>query len=75
MEGRQTWSGTATELKQILRERFPGVTEDSHSFPRSAGGFGAALRRVEPELRRQGLALNHNRVGKAGVRIIVITNS
>ncbi|MFY0619990.1 MAG: hypothetical protein JXQ88_21130, partial [Shimia sp.] len=32
MDWRNHWSGTATELRQTLRERFPALTEDSHSL-------------------------------------------
>lgn len=74
MEGRQHWSGTATELKQTLRDRFPSLTEDSQSFPRSEARFGAALRRVQPVLRRQGVNITFSREGKAGMRLIELTN-
>lgn len=70
MDGRTLWSGTATELKQTLRERFPVLTEDSHSFPRSEARFGNALRRVQPVLRRQGITTTFSREGKAGVRVV-----
>ena len=75
MDGRQRWSGTATELKQTLRDRFPALTEDSQSFPRSEARFGAALRRVQPVLRRQGVNIAFNREGKAGMRVIELTSS
>jgi len=74
MEGRHHWSGTATELKQTLRDRFPSLTENSQSFPRSEARFGAALRRVQPVLRRQGLTIAFSREGKAGMRVIEVTN-
>ncbi|CUH88851.1 DNA primase (bacterial type) [Phaeobacter sp. CECT 5382] len=75
LDGRTHWSGTATDLRQTLRERFPAMTEDSQSFPRSDARFGAALRRVQPVLRRQGLNISFNRTGKAGMRMIELTNS
>ena len=75
MDGRTHWSGTATDLRQTLRDRFPALTEDSHSFPRSEARFGAALRRVQPILRRQGLSIAFNRTGKAGMRMIELTSS
>ena len=74
MEGRQLWSSTATDLRQTLRDRFPTLTEDSHSFPRSEARFGAALRRVQPVLRRQGLTIGFSREGKAGMRVIELTS-
>ncbi|WP_254430131.1 hypothetical protein [Ruegeria sp. HKCCA4812] len=74
MDGRQRWSGTATELKQTLRDRFPALTEDSQSFPRSEARFGAALRRVQPVLRRQGVNIAFSREGKAGMRVIELSN-
>lgn len=75
MDGRQHWTGSATELKQTLRDRFPSLTEDSQSFPRSEARFGAALRRVQPVLRRQGLSMTFSREGKAGMRVIELTSS
>lgn len=72
MEGRSHWNGTATELRQVLRHRFPARTEDSQSFPRSEARFGAALRRVQPVLRRQGLNIAFSREGKTGARQINI---
>ncbi|WP_240932104.1 hypothetical protein [Parasedimentitalea denitrificans] len=75
MEGRQLWSGTATDLRQTLRDRFPTLKEDSHSFPRSEARFGAALRRVQPVLRRQGLTIGFSREGKAGMRVVELTSN
>ena len=72
MDGRKNWTGTATELRQTLRERFPAITEDSQSFPRSPSQFGNALRRVQPVLRREGVRIGHSRQGKAGVRVVEI---
>ncbi|WP_425080010.1 hypothetical protein [Ruegeria denitrificans] len=70
----QRWSGTATELKQVLRDRFPALTEDSQSFPRSEARFGAALRRVQPVLRRQGVNIAFSREGKAGMWVIELSS-
>lgn len=56
--------GTATELRQKLRERFPTLTEDSHRFPRSEARFGAALRRVQPVLRRRRVTVDLVERGK-----------
>ncbi|NRB16852.1 MAG: hypothetical protein HRU33_04550 [Rhodobacteraceae bacterium] len=75
MEGRQHWSCTASDLRQTLRDRFPTLTKDSHSFPRSEARFGAALRRVQPLLRRQGLNIGFSRERKAGMRLIELTNN
>jgi hypothetical protein len=75
MEGRQHWSGTATELKQTLLDRFPNlITENRQSSPRSEARFGAALRRVQPVLRRQRLTIDFSREGKAEMRVIELTN-
>jgi hypothetical protein len=73
MDRRTHWSGTATELRQALRDRFPALTEDSQSFPRNGARFGAALRRMQPVLRRKGVAIGFSREGKAGVRVIEIS--
>ncbi|WP_209080281.1 hypothetical protein [Shimia sp. R9_3] len=74
MGGRSHWTGTATELRQTLRDRFPSITEDSQSFPRSDARLGAELRRVLPVLRRRGVSVAFNRSGKAGVRVIEISS-
>ncbi|MEY8099849.1 hypothetical protein AB9F29_21055 [Falsihalocynthiibacter sp. S25ZX9] len=74
IEQQRTWSGTATELRQKLRVCFPALTEDSHSFPRSEARFGAALRRVQPVLRRRDITMSFSREGKTGVRVIQIAS-
>lgn len=74
MESRKNWKGTATELRQCLRDQFPAITEDSQSFPRNESTFGGALRRVQPVLRRKGVTIDFGRQGKAGARVIEITH-
>ncbi|WIY25980.1 hypothetical protein [Parasedimentitalea psychrophila] len=73
MGAQKHWEGTATDLKQTLRQRFPALTDDPYSFPRQENKLSAALRRVQPPLRRRGIALSFERRGKSGERLIQIT--
>jgi hypothetical protein len=72
METRKQWNGTATELRQTLRDQFPTTTEDSQSFPRNDAKLGGALRRVQPVLRHKGINISFDRKGSAGIRTIEI---
>ncbi|AML51135.1 hypothetical protein [Falsihalocynthiibacter arcticus] len=55
-----------------LLNGIPALTEDSRSFLRSEARFGAALRRVQPVVRRRDISMNFNREGKTGMRVIQI---
>ena len=67
-----SWRGTATDLIHELRTRFPVLTEDRQAFPRQANQFASELRRVEPLLRRKGLAVTYSREGRARTRVITL---
>lgn len=64
------WSGTMTELKTTLRNRYPLITDDPYSFPRQENKLSANIRRVQPALRRMDVELEFARRGQSGERII-----
>ena len=66
------WSGTMTDLKTILRNRYPNLTDDPYSFPRQENKLSAAIRRIQPPLRRMGVKLEFCRRGQSGERIVRI---
>jgi putative DNA primase/helicase len=66
------WSGTMTELKTILRNRYPLLTDDPYSFPRQENKLSAAIRRIMPPLRRMGVEITFARQGQSGERILRI---
>jgi hypothetical protein len=66
------WSGTMTELKATLRNRYPLLTDDPYSFPRQENKLSAAIRRIVPPLRRMGVEINFARQGQAGERVLKI---
>jgi len=66
------WSGTMTELKAILRNRYPLLTDDPYSFPRQENKLSAAIRRIIPPLRRMGVVISFDRRGHSGERTLRI---
>jgi putative DNA primase/helicase len=66
------WSGTMTELKTALRNRYPLLTDDPYSFPRQENKLSAAIRRITPPLRRMGVAITFARQGPSGERMLKI---
>jgi hypothetical protein len=64
------WSGTMTELKTTLRNRYPQLTDDPYSFPRQENKLSAAIRRIIPPLRRMGIAISFDRRGHSGERTL-----
>jgi putative DNA primase/helicase len=66
------WSGTMTELKTTLRNRYPLLTDDPYSFPRQENKLSAALRRIIPPLRRMDVQITFGRRGQRGERILKI---
>ncbi|MBR2658232.1 MAG: hypothetical protein IKD58_17445 [Loktanella sp.] len=69
------WSGTMTELKTILRNRYPLLTDDPYSFPRQENKLSAAIRRIVPPLRRMGVEISFDRGGQSGERVLRIESS
>ncbi len=66
------WSGTMTELKTTLRNRYPLLTDDHYSFPRQENKLSAAIRRILPPLRRMGVEISFARQGQSGERTLRI---
>ena len=69
------WSGTMTELKTVLRNRYPLLTEDAYSFPRQENKLSTAIRRVIPPLRRMGVEISFTRQGQSGERVVQIVKA
>ena len=66
------WSGTMTELKTILRSRYPLLTDDPYSFPRQENKLSNAIRRIETPMRRMGVEISFDRRGRSGERVLKI---
>ena len=64
------WSGTITDLKTTLRNRYPLLTDDPYSFPRQENKLSASIRRIQPALRRMGVQVSFVRQGQSGERIV-----
>lgn len=64
------WFGTMTELKTTLRNRYPQLTYDTHSFPRQENKLPIVMKRIQPPLRRMGVEVVYSRRGQSGERII-----
>lgn len=54
---KDSWIGTATELRDALNGRAPETLQRSSAWPRNARALSAALRRVAPNLRAVGVGL------------------
>jgi hypothetical protein len=70
MQAEGAWRGTAADLILTLRKRFPALTEPAEAFPRQPSTFGSELRRITPLLRRQGITIEREKVGKDRTRIL-----
>jgi hypothetical protein len=70
MQAEGEWRGTAADLILTLRKRFPALTEPAEAFPRQPSSFGSELRRITPLLRRQGITIEREKVGKDRTRIL-----
>jgi hypothetical protein len=57
MKFKTTWSGTSEELRQALNDAAEEEHTRSRSWPRSARGLSAVLRRIAPNLRSVGLEI------------------
>lgn len=58
-----SWTGTATELKQVLERRNPDL-RGAKFWPTTAGAMGKDLKRLAPDLRRAGYSVAHSRNGQ-----------
>jgi putative DNA primase/helicase len=66
------WSGTMTELKTTLRNRYPQLTDGPYSFPRQENKLSAAIRRIIPPLRRMWVVISVARLWQTGERMLRI---
>ena len=59
---RGAWEGTATELWSVLlQDSLNGTVEEAGSFPRSPRELSQAIRRLAPNLRQAGIAVDFSR--------------
>ena len=61
------WSGTATELLDLLGERAPQEVTRSRDWPRSAIGMGNTVRRIAPALRSKGVEVVFERLARGRI--------
>lgn len=69
------WSGTMTDLKTTLQNRYPRLTDDPIGFPKQENKLSSVIRRVQPPLRRMGVSIAFDRQGKSGERILKLSRS
>ena len=74
MAQRKTWIGTAAELFSF-GVGYPGDRLSCRSWPKNPRALAGRLRRAQPSLRSLGIEIAFSREGKAGKRIIKITNA
>ena len=73
IKGRAFWSGTAGELLGELEAQAPEQTKRLKSWPKSARGLSSALRRLAPNFRAIGIAIEFSgREGHERRRVIRI---
>ncbi|MBI2393691.1 MAG: bifunctional DNA primase/polymerase [Deltaproteobacteria bacterium] len=75
MEGRTEWTGTATELLDILTIWMPEGSRYEKEHPRSPASLSNKLRRAAGMLHRVGLEVSEHREGKQGTRVIRIASA
>jgi hypothetical protein len=66
------WSGTATELLAHLEENTPEKTLKSRRWPRDPAQLSREIRRLQPNLRTDGVEVTFGREGGTGRRLIQI---
>ena len=75
MTGRETWSGTATELLAALNNLSSEDVRKDLTWPRNPSKLGKQLERLKPTLRRLGIVVERTRGGTAGTRRITLTRT
>src|SRR5262249_52346742 len=68
------WEGTATELLALLDDKAPDSTKRARGWASSPKGLSNALRRVVPNLRSVGITVTFRREGKAGKRLVCLSD-
>lgn len=66
------WSGTATDLLELLTERVDPSLTRRRAWPGSAQALSSAVRRIAPELRSAGVEIEHMREAGGRRRLIEI---
>jgi hypothetical protein len=72
MEARTTWSGTASDLLGALRELASEQVLKSKAWPADSKRLGGRLRRAAPFLRKVGLGVTFERVGRGRTKRITV---
>lgn len=75
MQGRTTWTGTATDLQCALADTAGGRGAQSKTWPDSPGALAGRLRRAATFLRKVGIEIGFEREGRGRTRIIRITTT
>jgi hypothetical protein len=75
MAQRKTWTGTAAELLSFGVGYSTGDRLSWRSWPKNPRALAGRLRRAQTALRSLGIEIAFSREGKAGTRIIKITNA
>jgi energy-coupling factor transporter ATP-binding protein EcfA2 len=72
LTGKEVWEGTATELLNTLTSRVDPTTQGLKGWPRTARALTNALRRLAPNLRATGVAVEFAKTtgGKRLIRIV-----
>jgi hypothetical protein len=70
VEDKQEWTGTATELLELLSKYAPGQYQKSRSWPQSSRGLSNQIRRVATFLRKGGVEVEFYREGRCSKRLI-----
>ncbi len=75
METVESWSGTATDLLTQLTAQVEEKVRHDPNWPKSPRSIASSLRRAATLLRRHGINVTEERIGKARTRTITITRS
>lgn len=76
LDGRNRWTGTATELLDRLNDQASETTRQNKAWPTSARGLSGELRRLAPDLARvSGVVMDYKREAGTGRRRYVIEKS
>jgi hypothetical protein len=67
------WIGTPTELLRLLESRADDMTRRYRNWPKNARSLGGTVKRLAPNLRDAGIAVEFGRGGKRGGRTISLT--
>ncbi len=71
---RGNWSGTASELLDVLSEEVGEAIQKTKTWPSTPRSLSSKVTRVATFLRKVGINIEHHRKGSAGSRIITISS-